>query len=50
MEEKFPELEEGLLGGRGPNRGGILVDRGSRGDKSRIGSSSTHTWTHVGPL
>ena len=34
-------------GGRGLNRGGRLANRGSRGDKSRIDSSSTRT--HVGP-
>jgi len=34
----------GMLGGRrGPNRGGRLARRGLIGDKSRIGSSSTHT-------
>jgi len=36
-------------GGKGPNKGGRLADRGSRGDKRRTGSSSTHTWTYVGP-
>jgi hypothetical protein len=45
------EWEEGMLGGRrGPNRGGRLARRGLIGDKSRIGSSSTHTRTHVGLL
>jgi hypothetical protein len=30
-------------GGKRPNKGGRLADRGSRGDKRRTGSSSTHT-------
>jgi hypothetical protein len=34
-------------GGKGPNKGGRLADRGSRGDKSRTGSSSTRTHEHM---